>query len=115
MYTDAGWGEYPNGQNAMGRVYQQMAGLAYTPDLGPVGSGAAGTYYPRDTSDDAAALNFLGFYPDQLLAAHIGTQGDQPSSVRKRDASPVMTGTSVGRSRAGSLTILTGVRARPTM
>ncbi len=58
-----------------------MGALAYLPDLGPVGSGSAGTYYPRDTSGDAAALNYLGFFPDFLLQAHVGTSGSQAADM----------------------------------
>lgn len=58
-----------------------MGALAYAPDLSPVGSGAAGTYYPRDTKADAEALNYLGLFPDALLAAHVGTSGSQKADM----------------------------------
>jgi hypothetical protein len=62
----AGWGDYPDSGVAMGALIGQLAGLAYSPNLNDVGHGAA--YSPGSISDDARALNFLGFLPDQLLA-----------------------------------------------
>lgn len=58
-----------------------MGALSYTPDLAPVGSGAAGTYYPRSTDDDAVALNYLGFFSDAELADHVGTNGSQKADI----------------------------------
>jgi hypothetical protein len=75
--NDYGWGSYYDERDVMSGMGGTMAGLSYAPDLGPVGSGADGSYYPRDTSADAAALNFLGFLPDPFLAKHIGTTGSQ--------------------------------------
>lgn len=70
----AQWGGYMGDATGSRRT---MAGLLYIPDLAPTGSGAAGTYYPRDTREDAFALNFLGFFSDPLLAQHVGTRGTQ--------------------------------------
>jgi hypothetical protein len=65
----------------IGQVYGQIGSLSYAPDLQPVGSGSAGTYYPRDTSADAAALNYLGFFPDPMLSTHVGTKGTQAADM----------------------------------
>lgn len=58
-----------------------IAGLNYVPDLAPVGSGSAGSYYPRDTSGDAAALNYLGYFPEPLYKSHKGTSGSQAADM----------------------------------
>lgn len=65
----------------MGSLPVFMSGLSYAPDLEAVGSGSAGTYYPRDTSADAAALNYLGFLSDAELGSHVGTNGSQAADV----------------------------------
>ena len=82
-----GWGEYPDSRDEEMRPLPSGIGalvtigalgaLAYVPDLAAVGSGSAGTYYPRDTSADARALNYLGFFPDPFLATHVGTTGSR--------------------------------------
>lgn len=58
-----------------------MGVLAYAPDLGPVGTGAAGDYYPRDTTQDANALQYLGFMPLAALDQHVGTLGSQAADM----------------------------------
>lgn len=68
-YSSAGWG--------MGAYVAAMGSLAYNPSLAPVGSAAAGNYYPGDTTADAQALNYLGYLPDPYLASHVGTRGSQ--------------------------------------
>jgi hypothetical protein len=86
MYgSNDSWGGYPDERDAMSGVgdYVAMAGLMYVPDLAPVGSGAAGTYYPRDTTQDAQALNYLGFFPDPLLLEHVGTTGSQAGDMNE--------------------------------
>ncbi len=70
---------YPN--ESQGESMGGMGGLAYLPDLGPVGSGSSGTYYPRDTTQDARALNYLGIFPDAMLALHVGTSGSQAADM----------------------------------
>jgi peptidoglycan hydrolase-like protein with peptidoglycan-binding domain len=62
----SGWADYPDQGVAMGALIGQLAGLNYNPNLADVGHGAA--YNPGSIADDAAALNFLGFLPDVLLA-----------------------------------------------
>jgi len=66
----------------MGSIYAGMGALAYTP-VQATGSGSS--YNPGDTSQDALALNYLGYYPDQLVVAHVGTSGsvaaDQAAST----------------------------------
>lgn len=72
-----GWGGYPETIDGIGEV----GPIVYDPDTGDVGSGSAGTYYPRDTADDARALNYLGFMSDAELAAHVGTYGSQAEDM----------------------------------
>lgn len=79
MFEVDEWGGYAG--EMMGAVYGNMGALAYVPDLGPVGSGSAGTYYPRDTSQDARALAFLGFYPEPYASQHVGTRGSRAADA----------------------------------
>lgn len=55
------------------------APFSYTPDLAPVGSGAA--YFPRDVSADAAALNYLGYMADGDYAQITPSQGSQAADM----------------------------------
>lgn len=74
--------EYGNDILQIGGLRPQprsIGGLAYVPDLAPMGSGSS--YWPRDTKADAQALNYLGYYPDPLLAAHVGTSGSQKADM----------------------------------
>lgn len=83
--TSAGWSEYPDSSiGSLGMLgylgaIGAMGSFAYAPNLGPVGSGAS--YYPGDTSADAAALNYLGFYPELYFKSHIGTEGSQKDDM----------------------------------
>lgn len=65
------------------------APFTYSPNLAPVGSGAA--YFPGDVSQDAAALNYLGYLADAdyaQLAPSTGTQaGDIGSDAGAWDPS----------------------------
>lgn len=71
--SNAGWSEYPDHSMGFLMALGAMGAFTYLPNLAPVGSGSA--YSPGDTSDDAAALNYLGYYPDPLLQQHVGTSG----------------------------------------
>lgn len=70
-------------RRSMGAVARMgaLGGLSYVPDLEPVGSGAAGTYYPRDTRTDADALVYLGFMGADIAADHVGTYGSQKADM----------------------------------
>ncbi len=59
--------------------------LDYQPDLGAVGSGSAGTYFPRSVAADVNALRFLGY--TQLTPADVGGGVSQASdSASQRGA-----------------------------
>lgn len=55
------------------------APLIYVPDLAPVGSKSA--YFPRDVSQDARALNFLGFLSDNDLNDLTPSMGSQSADM----------------------------------
>jgi peptidoglycan hydrolase-like protein with peptidoglycan-binding domain len=55
------------------------APLIYVPDLFPVGSKSA--YFPRDVSQDARALNFLGFLSDNDLNDLTPSMGSQSADM----------------------------------
>src|SRR5688572_23587250 len=74
MYTNAAIPYFPD-QRDVGMGF--LGGLVYVPDLGAVGSGSQGTYYPRDTSQDARALAYLNFYPEPWASSHVGTLGSR--------------------------------------
>lgn len=84
MFSEEGYSDYGNAQDEMGNIVMAMSGLAYSPDLGPVGHGYDGSYYPRDTAQDASALNYLGWYPDTYANAHVGTTGSQKGDMSKQ-------------------------------
>jgi len=67
---------------AMGSIYGGMGALTYSP---PQATGSGSSYNPGDTAQDALALNYLGYFPDQLVASHVGTSGsvsaDQANST----------------------------------
>jgi len=77
--ADQGWGGYYDEQSVLGAI-GGIDGLDYTPDLAPVAAGTP-AYWPRDTTGDAQALNYLGYYPDDFLALHIGTTGSQSGDM----------------------------------
>lgn len=56
-----------------------MSGLDYVPSAADAGRGSS--YWPGDTSGDAKALNYLGFFPDVYLEAHVGTTGSQAGDM----------------------------------
>lgn len=53
--------------------------LGYIPDLAPVGSAAAGNYFPRSVTEDAKALRFLG-----LPAGNPGGGVSQASDMKQK-------------------------------
>lgn len=67
------------GMAGLGAIGQIPAPFIYVPDLAPVGSGAS--YFPRDTTEDAKALNFLGFMDDESLRFHPGSMGSQQADM----------------------------------
>jgi hypothetical protein len=73
-----GWGDYYDERGMSGFVQMgsvSSAPLMYIPNTNDVGHGAA--YFPGDVSNDALALNYLGFIPDDAingLAPSTGTQ-----------------------------------------
>lgn len=80
--SEVGWSEYYDARDEMGDLGSMgAADFEYVPDLGPVGTGAAGNYYPRDTQADADALHFLGFMPDGAWSDHVGTTGSQAGDM----------------------------------
>lgn len=62
--------------SGMGQI---AAPFVYVPDLAPVGSKA--TYFPRDVSQDARALNFLGFLTDAELSTLRPSTGTQSGDM----------------------------------
>lgn len=68
--------------SGLGGIGQIAAPFAYVPDLLPVGSGNA--YFPRDTTQDARALNFLGFMSDSALDDHPGSLGTQARDIAEQ-------------------------------
>lgn len=84
MYFEADveeWGGYMGDAGADRGAFVSfgMGALDYVPDLSPTGAGAQ--YYPRDTMADAKALNYLGYFPDALLAQHVGTSGSAAADM----------------------------------
>ncbi len=60
--NNVGYSGYGDAAPGMGEIHcEGQTSCPYVPDLAPVGSTAAGTYYPRSVDDDASALNFLGY------------------------------------------------------
>lgn len=78
MFSEAGYSGYYDAraeldsgrQGNIGAVFADDMGslfdgpVAYSPNVGPVGSAAKGNYYPGDVTGDASALNYLGFLSD---------------------------------------------------
>lgn len=56
-----------------------LAVLMYVPDVAPVGSAAAGNYFPRSVTEDAKALRFLG-----LNAGNPGGGVSQQSDLQSK-------------------------------
>ncbi len=76
-YLNAGRSRSGMGIAGLGQI---GAPFFYVPDLLPVGSKAS--YFPRDTVNDAKALNFLGFMSDGALDDHasLGSQSADMSN-----------------------------------
>jgi hypothetical protein len=55
------------------------APFLYVPDLAPVGSKSS--YFPRSVSNDAAALNFLGFLSDFDVGDLVPSMGSQSADM----------------------------------
>ncbi len=83
-----GYGESTIGALAMAGMTLGLisAPLVYVPDLGAVGSEAAGTYYPRDVLADATALAFLGFMTEAALSTIKATLGSRPADLAAQNA-----------------------------
>lgn len=79
-----GWGEYYDERGMGGFVQQSMGSvssppLIYVPNLQSVGSGSA--YWPGSVSNDAVALNYLGFIPDAILPTLSPSTGSQAGDM----------------------------------
>ena len=76
-YLNAGRSRRGLGIAGIGQI---AAPFFYVPDLMPVGSKTS--YFPRDTVNDAKALNFLGFMSDGALDDHasLGSQSQDMSN-----------------------------------
>jgi hypothetical protein len=78
--NEFGWDGLPDeGYGYDGMIGSIGAMHVYVPDLGPVGSGSQGTYYPRNTEEDARALGYLGFF--DAFIDHTGTLGSQQADM----------------------------------
>jgi hypothetical protein len=76
---EQGWSGYYDGSDVMGDLVMAMSGLDYRPSLADVGHGQG--YFPGDVSEDARALNFLGFLPDDFLAELRPSTGSQKDDM----------------------------------
>lgn len=63
----------------LGGIGQIPAPFLYVPNLAPVGHAAL--YFPGDVSQDARALNFLGFLDDASLASLFPSTGNQADDI----------------------------------
>ncbi len=81
--SDQGWGDYPDERIGLGPIggfeFEGMGGLAYTPDLAPVGSKS--TYWPRSVSADTDALQFLGFLRGPVLQSYGSQSADMDNAA----------------------------------
>lgn len=112
-----GYGENTIGALAMSGMTLGLisAPLVYVPDLGAVGSEAAGTFYPRDVIADATALTFLGFMSEALLSTIKPTLGSRGADLAAQNAgfSPIFK-TSVGAFQASPFAQQAGAGAVDT-
>lgn len=76
FYSEQGYSEY---YDATAEQMPGISGLSYSPSASSVGSGSA--YFPGDVSQDAAALNYTGFLPDQFFYTLKPSTGSQSGDM----------------------------------
>lgn len=76
FYSEQGFSDY---YDATAEQTPGISGLDYNPSTASVGSGVQ--YFPGDVSQDAAALNYVGFLPEQYLLTLNPSTGSQKSDM----------------------------------